>query len=430
MKNFFESKRNNGIDVITVQELGLHSVCIGLYFNAGILYESKSSNGISHLIEHLYFRRLADLLQRQLYFSLESLGSTLRGKTYNNFIQFDITISPQYLRKAFDIIYRILSDFEWSLNDIDLEKNVVLKQLEYKSISFSEYVDSQYFKNLKYAMPIMGTADNISNFTPDVINKWKKRIIHTNNLCFVLTGNYSSEDFQYILNKLDLIPYRNTIELKYTEQIPVMFCKRTSRSDMVIDTENEISDISIVFDIDKHKTNPYAVDLLSSILGGGIGSKLSVVLREEYALTDEIFSRIDSYSELSKLTIEFSTNNSDLDQSLSLVFSEILKIKESISDDDLASSILFFTENRYWLLDDPQTLNFSIGWKRMGLKQKDVEIDNLINYYNNVSINELVINAHNLFTPQNLTITVTNNNGIFKTRSLKRCLSALRDKIS
>lgn len=430
MNNLFQSKRDNGIEIISVQEPGLHSVSIGMYFNAGILYESKSTNGISHLVEHLFFRKMADLLQKEIYFGLESLGSTLRGKTYYNFIQFELSVSPKYLRQAFDIIINILSEFDWKINDINLEKKVVIKQIEYKSISFSEYVDSLYFKNLNYAMPIMGSSDIISKLTLKKINNWKHQIINPSNLCFVLTGNYNNKDFQYIFEKLSIIPPRQTEVLAFTEQTPNMFCKRNSYSDKVIETDNEISDISIIFDIDKLIINSYAVDLLCSILGGGNGSKLSLSLREEYVLTDEVFSRIDSYPELSKLTIEFSTNNTDIIQSLDLVFLGIAMLKENITNSDLAGSISFFTENQLWLLDDPQALNFSIGWQRVGLKKEYVGAEDLITNYNLVSTQDLIYAANTLFAPHNLSIAVTNNNSIIKTKKLKKYLSCLREKIS
>ena len=137
-KNFVQSKLYNGIETMAAQEQNLHSVCIGFYFKAGTLYETKKTNGISHLIEHLFFRKLADLSQIDLYNKMENIGTTLKAKTYNNFIGFDISVVPQYFHQAFDIIIKLLKPFTWEKNDIDKEKAVVLKQIDFKSMSFDD----------------------------------------------------------------------------------------------------------------------------------------------------------------------------------------------------------------------------------------------------------------------------------------------------
>ena len=64
----------------------LHSACLGLYFPAGPVYETAQTLGISHLVEHLFFRLLPGLPQKQLYSDLAKLGAILRGKTGHDFM--------------------------------------------------------------------------------------------------------------------------------------------------------------------------------------------------------------------------------------------------------------------------------------------------------------------------------------------------------
>lgn len=197
VENFIQSIRDNGIQMITAQQQNLHSVCIGFYFKAGILYETEKTNGISHLIEHLFFRKMADLLQEELYYKMESIGSTLRAKTYINFIGYDIIVVPQYFREAFDIIVKLLQPFSWKESDIDSEKAVVLKQIDFKSTSFEEEIDSSYFRGTRLHKRIMGKPENVKKFSNQTIQKFKNMIFNSKNTYCAITGNYNDEDYQY-----------------------------------------------------------------------------------------------------------------------------------------------------------------------------------------------------------------------------------------
>ena len=73
---------NNGLTVKHLKNEHLHSVNIGIY--ARKLPEKIC--GIAHMTEHMFFRRLCDIPQRQLYFETDKIGATLNGATYADFI--------------------------------------------------------------------------------------------------------------------------------------------------------------------------------------------------------------------------------------------------------------------------------------------------------------------------------------------------------
>lgn len=129
------------------------------------------------------------------------------------------------------------------------------------------------------------------------------------------------------------------------------------------------------------------------------------------------------------MTIEFSTDNSDLKESLRLVFLEIQKLKNEIKHGDLLQSIAFFTDNQNQLLDSPRDLNFLFGWQKTTIKTKFFGIDTLIQKYKQVTIHDLLCSANEIFKPSNLFITVTNNKNICKKSDLKRAFVQLRNML-
>ena len=148
-------KLKNGTTVISHKLPNLHSVAISLNFKVGSLYECDSNNGITHLCEHLFFRQLNELSQKELYLKMQMLGCEIIGKTSTDYVSFKMKVAPEFFKEAIDLITKILDDFSWSDEIIEAEKRVVLKQIENKGYSFDNWVDSYYFENTKHAMPML-----------------------------------------------------------------------------------------------------------------------------------------------------------------------------------------------------------------------------------------------------------------------------------
>ncbi len=428
MKEFKSLILKNKIKVGFCQNEALNSINIGFYFNCGIVYESLKNNGITHLVEHLFFRKLDNIKQKDLYFKMESIGSTLRAKTYANFVCFDMTISKKFFVPAVELMLMLLSDFEWSENDLKKELEVVRKQIEFNSSeNFSSFVNRNYFKGTKLNKPIMGNMNSLNNLSLLEINNWKKTFFNSNNVCCVLTGGFSKENLKIFLEKLSLVKESSMPILKKQKITPKNFCKRNIHSDLIVETDWQISDISIIFDINKN-INLFSANIISSILGEGVGSNLSLALREETALTDEIYSRIDRFRDINRLVIEYSTYNRDIEKSLRLVFLEIAKLKKKVTQNELLSSKVFFTDNQLFVFDSPRKCNFLYGWNNFVL-QDETDIYNDIKQYEGITTNKILNSAKQIFVPENLSITITNNQDIYDYNKLNNLIQQLRSEL-
>lgn len=419
---------NNNIKVYSKQNKELNVINIGFYFRNGIAYENLKNNGISHITEHMFFRNLNGIGQQDLYFRMERIGTTLRAKTYSDFVSFDMSVAPKYFVSALEIILNLLADFQWSQQDFEQELKIVKKQIEFAPTdSFGSFVDSNYFKGTKLSKPIMGTIDTVCALTLDDVNCWKRRFFNSNNVCCVLTGGFTDYDLTYFLDKLNRIEKSQVLPTKRNIIFPKDLCKRNYESDLIIETELEITDISVTFDVDYNMDICY-VDMINSILGEGVGSKLSLVLREQTALTNEIYSKVDVFPNFGRITIEFSVYNCDVERSLKIFFEELIKFKTMITEKDLLSSIVFFTDNKEMIFDSPSELNFFYGWNGFIL-QHETNIRNIIEKYNSITVEKLIEVANNILLPENMIITITNNSKLYDSKKLKALMVKLRDDL-
>lgn len=402
-------KLDNGIILITHKLNYTHSITISVNFKVGPLYEKADNNGITHLIEHLFFRQWDTFEQKSLYFEMTSMGAEITGKTYNDFVSFSVSVVPDFFIRAFSLIIRCLNRFKWDEHSIYLEKKVVCKQIENVYQSFQNWIDYHYFKNTAYEHSIMGNTETIQSLSIDVINNWKENFFCCNNSCVAITGNYNDIDLRICYKMLSQINNhgKSSSEIIY---MPQNFNNRSysNRFNIIYD-DSDHTDVTVFFDVNK-KYDFETVRLLSSILGEGCGSILSRILREENGLTDEVYTSLMCFDGFYRLSISFTVKNDDLFQSMLYFFKSIKKIKENISKDEYQSSISFFTLNQIMDLDNPKTLNDryvlcdfvlpSITSEPFALKEK----------YEKITREDLHIYSNQIFTQNNISFLIQTNN--------------------
>lgn len=391
----------NGISVISHSLPKLHSVAISLNFRVGSLYEDDSNNGITHLCEHLFFRQLSDLSQKELYNKMQMLGCEIAGKTSTDYVSFKMKVVPEFFKDAITLMTKILDDFCWSDESIEAEKRVVLKQVENKSYSFDNWVDQYYFDSTKHAMPVMGDVKTIESLTSDEINSWKKKYFNCSNACLIVTGNYDKNYFESVKNTISQLPANEYID-KLNIELPQNFCSRDNSNRYYFsECDGDICEVVVFFDVNNN-VNPETMRLLTSILCEGCGSKLGIAMREENAVTDDIYSSLTSYCDFSRLYISYTVHKKLLYKSLEIFFDTVNQIKYSISQEEYLSSISFFTKNQLFDLDDSDALNYSYFINDVIFNSTISEPQKLKKIYENISIDNLLTCANTVFCKDNL----------------------------
>ena len=346
----------NGITLITHSLPHLHSVCISVSFRAGSLYENEQNSGISHMVEHLFFRRLSDLSQEELYFEMQKIGDEIYGVTNNDCVSFNITVVPRHFSKALDLMLRFFDRFNWTESELSQEREVVLRQIENSGGSYEKWINSYYFKDTKYSVPIMGSRESVEALSLDEINAWKNEYFTPQNACVVVTGNFADDDYCLLKNRLNNIESYGEAKEKITE-FPKNFENRNPDNNLVVeDTDSELAEVVMLVDI-SDKIDYERVKLLVSILGEGCFSKLSIAMREKRSFTDEIYSYLSSDVGFNRLYFSYTVRNEALFDSINTLFETIKQAKTNITEREYLSSIAFFTDNQLMNFDDCKSLN-------------------------------------------------------------------------
>lgn len=417
----------NNVTVIHDCNPGLHTAAISVFFKCGSIFETLSNQGISHMTEHMFFRRLYDLPQDELYFRTELIGSFLHGKTSWDCVSFDMNCSPKYYKRAFEIISRTLYKFNWSESEFEKEKEVVKRQIDFKGFSLERFCDEKYLKHTKYEFPIMGTSESLEKLTVKKINLWKEKYFTCDNCCVVFTGNFSDNDLKYALRRLENIENKGE-SFSLPKLYPKNIFNRTSAEDIIFADDSDVSDVFVYFDIDTKIFNINQCVLIMNMLCKGDGSRLIYLLRDKLGIAENIDSWLTLYSGFVRIAITYSVKGENLIKSLEEMFSEIENFKERITARDFQSTITYFTDNVAFEFDDPKGLGFNYGWQEFVLGI-NYDLDEKVNYNKKLTPEILTKTAKALLKSSNMTVMATNNCRINRKCDLQNLISNIRNNM-
>lgn len=407
----------NGLKLAINHMDNTHSLAIDLFVRAGTVYEDGNT-GLTHLLEHMHFREMTDLTQSQLYYMMESAGTTLRAMTCKDYLRFYLKVTPKNAEKAIDIFYDILNTYTWSDAAFNAEKRVVLNEINEKYESEIDSLSTSFvLEGTKLSETILGDNSTLESIEKKQLEDYKNEIFNVDNMLLCISGNIGFETKKYLTEKLGELPLRSGSKHTYCVR-PEMFGNR-GLSIKKLSYESEYIDVDMSFDIPDSVSHE-ETDLLNCILGEGVGSRLQRSIREELGLTNEVCSFIERYEWVSALHVRFSVNKSMFERCLLAVADVICKMKGEILQADLDTSIPFYTDNEEFTYDSPEESNYLLGYRNFILNKPYSRTS-----YSTVSKESLTEAARKVFVPQNMGICICGECEKFSSRALRRMVSGV-----
>ncbi|MBQ8536629.1 MAG: insulinase family protein [Clostridia bacterium] len=419
----------NGMTVLACPMDQLHSIEMGLYFKGGALYENRQNQGISHLLEHLCFRSLNGLTQRELYAKLDAIGATLRGSTYQEALTFRLETAPKYFDAALELMSRFFLPYTWTPEEIDQEKRVVLRQIQNDAPGFQEKILTKYWQSKAGAFPLMGTEKSVTEMTAATIHKWKKNVFQPQNACFVITGNFSQGMLSAVQSVFEEIA-NTTQEPPFEQTTPVDFCMRDGRSDQVINGDWDWAQVQLSFDVDDDLVFPLCTDVLNWILGVGLSSSLFMELRETLALTDDIQSRVETAGLFRRLTIDYFVPHEHLVESLERIGTILSGFKRYVPVSQMERTRAFFTDNLRFQYDQASEMNELMGFAWLSDNIAETDLETQAAMYEDMTCEDLNNAAQAIFRPENLVLTLEKNPKHIASKAVKDAIARLRRELA
>jgi predicted Zn-dependent peptidase len=397
----------NGILVCSYSQPHLHSFSRGLYVRAGVLYEGSEEAGITHFLEHVLFRNLAGMPQRELYEKLESMGATFDACTYKEFLYFSISAVTRRFDECAEIFTRLLAPLSVSAGDVATERKRVQNEIREDDPlgSFDTFAKRRVWGDCELARPILGSITGVAKIGLGKLRAAKEEIFRAQNMCFYVTGSFSDANIGHLCDYAGAYAVARGGEERLTAaRLPADFMHRDEA--LVIRETSDMPSVYYSFDVDYTRYTMAEMHLLDDLLFRGTLSRLGLQLSEKYGLVYSHDAYIDQYRNGGTLFVKFSVMQSRLYDALKITTDVFRSMKEHISQTDLGFHLPIYYDNYDMTFDDPEDLNWHMAYNNFILDNRLKSIEYIKSLYGAVTPARLMEISNELFKSENLVVAI------------------------
>lgn len=324
----------NGIKVISEYMPNTHSATVMLWIDAGSSVENSELNGISHFIEHMFFKGTTSRSAKEIVQAIENTGGSINAFTDKEATCCYARVLSDQVPNTIDILLDMILNSLFNPKDIEIERQVILEEIKMYEDTPDELVHDQFIKSFwnshPLGLPITGTVSSVKGISRDDMSQFIRDYYTPSNITISIAGNFNEEDvISRISEAADHIHTTSKVkEMKIPEVTPnfTILKKDIEQTHLCIGSKS----ISIL-DEDR-----YSLALIDVCLGGGMSSRLFQEIREKRGLVYSINTYEAVYRPAGIFGVYAGTSSSNADEVIKLIWEEMEKVKtEGFSEEEL-----------------------------------------------------------------------------------------------
>lgn len=326
MNKYHVTKLSNGLRVVSEKIDHVNSFSLGFWFNVGSRDEIKQTNGISHFLEHMFFKGTRKRTAKKISDEIESLGGYLNAFTSKEHTCFYGRGMSKNLEKTFAVLADMVQDSLFDSKELKKEARVVIDELRDIEDSPEELIfdkfETNIFKGNSLSMPIIGTENNVAGFTRNDLTDHIEKNYIINNFAIVASGAVDHEKLLKLVDKYIL--GINNLKAKKRKK----FNSHSANDLYVYKDINQAHLIIGGTTFGYNNVDRAASNVISNILGEGSSSRLFQSLREKNGIAYQINTFMNSFYDISSFGVYLSTNEDSLKKARKIILNEFDKMKQ------------------------------------------------------------------------------------------------------
>lgn len=330
---FTKTYLENSIPVLMEQIPTAKSVIIGVWVKVGARHEEASQNGISHFLEHMFFKGTKKRTAQDIAFEIDSLGGDLNAFTSRENTAFYVKVLDEYLVRAVELLSDIFLHSTFSETEIEKEKGVIKEEIKMVEDTPDDYIHDLFSLNTwgdkDLGQPVLGKKSTITAFTRDDLIRHVKKYYGTADTVIACAGNFDKDNLLEILNK-----YFGSLR-RGSE--PKLIKPSEFKSTLSVH-HKELSEAHLCIGVKGLPFNSpqrYTLALLNAILGASVSSRLFQEIREKKGFAYSIYSYISSYIDTGYWAVYAGTGKSKAALVAELILKEMKNLYCTLTDTEL-----------------------------------------------------------------------------------------------
>ncbi len=422
----FSAQIGHSLPVMLVDIKNSQSVTTMFLANTGARYEKANEEGLAHFFEHMVFKGTKKFPNSKvLAETLDSIGADFNAFTSKEYTGYYVRSAAAHFSLALDVLSDMLFQAKLRQNDIDREKGVIIEELHMYEDNPPAYVadlfEEMIFSNRQLAHPVIGRKETIQSFTGANFQSFLGQFYAPENLLLVIAGGLQSlakneqellAQIEQVLLKLqdDRLGKKNSFP-KTSGTSPLTIAQKSfsKRKFSLIRKATAQAHFVMAWPaLNANHKDRYALQVLSTIVGSNMSSRLFNKVREERGLAYYVNSNFEFYHDTGFFGCSAGVDSRRAEEAIEVskaVFTDLLTEKARISPQELLRAKDYLRGKILLSLESSNNVAQLFGLRKL-LREQIVSIEEMLAKFDAVTNADLNRVARSIIRPNELRLAI------------------------
>lgn len=397
---------DNGLRVIISPMPHRRSVCLAVLVGTGSCYENQREAGISHFAEHLYFKGTQRRpTAKEISQDIEGVGGIINASTDKEVTIFWCKVASPNFLTALDVLHDLLLHSRFDSKDIEQERKVVIEEinmnLDIPQQRVSMLIDELLWPEQPLGREVAGDKETVTSITREQLLDYVARRYLPSNAVLSVAGNIQHEEAIAQIEPLFNKWAAGELVTGYTAND-----KQTAARLRIEPRDSEQAHLCLAVHGFPHShPQRFTLDLLNTVLGGGMSSRLFTEIREHKGLAYDIHSYTEHFLSSGSFTVYAGVDPKKLEIAVAAVLDEVSKLKQGITPNELSRAKELLKGRLQLQLEDSQNMALWLGSQEI-LRRHILSVDEVISTIDAISTDELITVAEELLKTAHLNLAI------------------------
>lgn len=364
MNAFTKTTLPNGIRLITAPLHESQTATIIVMFGAGSRYETPETNGMAHFLEHMFFqgteKRPEDV---DITKALDSLGAEFNAFTGKDHTGYYVKVAHQKLPVAIDVLSDMMLHSKFDAQELEKEKGVIVEEInmyEDNPVMFIHDVfETEMYKGNSLGWEISGSRETVRSMTRENLVAYKNEHYRGDNCIIVVAGHLPADIEKQVVTAFGTLPGK-PVDQTYPPKFVFPIFKGAFGAPRVnlVHRASEQAQVILGFPAFSHFDHDETVgQVLATILGGTMSSRLFVAVREKQSLAYSVHASLSAYQDTGYFGVQSGLDKTRLKAAIKVIREELQKVvDEGVEEEELQRAKDYLTGKVSIRLEDTSSL--------------------------------------------------------------------------
>lgn len=382
------------------------SATVSMYVGAGSRYERDEEAGLSHFLEHMLFKGASRRpTAREISEAIESVGGSHNAATDREVTVYYAKVPHTAAMETIDILADMIRDPIMDPAELEKERSVILEELASVEDSPGELASILIDETLWPAQPlgrnVGGTPESVTALPIEAVNAYMRAQYVPENTVLAVAGNVTHQAVVAAAQRwLGDLP-----KVTPGAWYPVESRRGASRL-AVREKDTEQAHICIAYpSVSLSDPDRYAVDLLSTVLGEGMSSRLFLELREERALVYDVHSYPSEFRDTGSFTVYAGCDPSNARVTVEAVFEQTCAVLKGLPKEELLKAKEMAKGRIQLRMEDTRSVAGWLGSQEL-LLGRVYSVDEVVEQIESVDHDAVMAMAARILAPEHATMAI------------------------